>query len=241
MKKIPQPNRRYYFTELPHISVVATECHISRADAETVRELTNGGRPHIPNEFDLFHPLNQIHMLVKQIRGRSSHANEADKYVKEGFGATQKLSIHKELNKTTNHLLSNLLSVDTDIFNDWRADGNFGGYGEQPPQSECLIKLIELLTMLEQTTKNCSAKDKKELYRTTGSENMKLGIDAVVPQLAKLYEEATGKSLSKGTDVNASPAERFFESSLALMEFDANNEFCRKQIRAINKAKTAKK
>ena len=241
MAKIPQPKHRYFFTELPHILAVTTEFHISRNDAEMVRQTTNGGRAHIPNEFDLFHPLNQIHMLVKQIRVRSSRANEADKYVKEGFGATQKLSIHKDLNKTTNHLLSNLLSVDTDIFNDWRADGNFGGCGEHPPQSECLIKLIELLTMLEHTTKNCSDKDQKELYQTTGSENMKLGIDAVVPRLAKLYEEATGKSLSKGTVVNASPAERFFESSLALMEFDANNEFCRKQIRAINKAKTTKK
>ena len=103
MAKIPQPKHRYFFTELPHILAVTTEFHISRNDAEMVRQTTNGGRAHIPNEFDLFHPLNQIHMLVKQIRVRSSRANEADKYLKEGFGATQKLSIHKDLNKITNH------------------------------------------------------------------------------------------------------------------------------------------
>ncbi len=243
MAKIPQPKHRYFFTELPHISAVATECHISRNDAEMVRLTTNSGRTHIPKEYDLFLPLNQIHMLVKQIRQRSSFPNssEAGKYRKEGLTYTQKRATHEELNVRTKQLLSGLMSVDTDVFNDWRADGEFCSNNGHRPQSESLTQLIELLTVLENTTKNCSNKSNEELYMTTGSQNKRVGIDAVLPLLANTYKEATGKTLSKGTFANASPAERFFESCLVLMGFDANNEFCRKQIRAINKDKITKK
>lgn len=240
MAKIPQAKHHYFFTELPHS--VATECHISRSDAEMVRINTNGGRNHIPKEYDLFHPLNQIHMLVKKIRQRSSFPNsEADKYKKEGLTYQQKRDTHKELNNRANQLLSDLLSVDTDVFNDWLADGKFCSNNGNRPQSQSLIQLIDLLSLLENTTKACSSKSNDELYLTTGSQNKRIGIDAALPWLAKTYREATGKNLSKGTEANASPAERFFESSLALMGFDANNEFCRKQIRAINMGKRAKK
>lgn len=179
-------------------------------------------------------------MLVKQIRQRSSSPNsEEDKYKKEGLTYKQKRDTHKELNIRTNQLLSDLLSVDTDVFNDWLTDGEFCSNNGHRPQSERLVQLIELLTVLENTTKNCSKKSNEELYMSTGCQNRRVGIDAALPLLANTYKEATGKSLSKGTFANASPAERFFESCLTLMGFDANNEFCRKQIRAINKDKIA--
>ncbi len=236
MAKIPQAKHHYFFTELPHISAVATESSISRHDAEIVRINTNKGRNHIAREYDLFHPLNQIHMLAKQIRQRSSFPyNESDKYIKEGLTYKQKRNTHKELNIRLNQLLSDLLAVDTDVYNDWVADGKFCN------DHKNLVQLIELLSLLENTTKNCSNKSKAELYMTTGSEDKRVGIDAILPLLANTYKEATGKNPSKGTFNNASPAERFFESCLTLMGFHVNNEFCRKKIRAINKQEKAKK
>jgi len=237
MANLPKTKHLYFFTELPHLTAAATECLISRSDAEIVRKTTNSGRRHIPNEYDLFHPLNQIHMLVTQIRARSSSTNEEDKYKKEGLTYKQKRATHTELNKRTKQLLEGLLTLDTDIFNDWQADGKFVSDSGHMPQPESIILLIELLTVLEQTTNDCSDKSKEDLYMTTGSQNKRLGIEAALPLLANTYKESTGKNLSKGTFANTSPAERFFESSLTLMGFDANNEFCRKQIRGINKGK----
>jgi len=237
MAKLPKTKHLYFFTELPHLTAAATECLISRSDAETVRKATNSGRRHIPNEYDLFHPLNQIHMLVKQIRARSSFTGEEDKYKKEGLTYKQKRDTHTVLNIRTKQLLEGLLTLDADVFNDWQADGKFVSDNGHMPQSENIILLIEQLTVLEQTTKDCSKKGNEDLYMTTGSQNKRLGIDAALPLLANIYKEATGKTLSKGTFANTTPAERFFASSLTLMGFDANNEFCRKQIRAINKGK----
>lgn len=242
MAKIPKAKHHYFFTELPHISAVATESSISLHDAESVRINTNRGRNHIAKEYDLFHPLNQIHMLAKQIRRRSSYPNnEADKYMKEGLTYKQKRETHKEFNIRSNQLLSDLMAVDTDVYNDWLSDGIFGNDHEDRSPSQILVQLIELLTLLENTTKNCSKKNNKELFMTTGSQNKRVGIDAILPLLTKTYKEATGKNLSKGTFNNASPAERFFESCLTLMGFDVNNEFCRKEIRGINKQEKAKK
>jgi len=180
-------------------------------------------------------------MLVQQIRARSSSTNDEDKYKKEGLTYQQKRATHTELNTRTKQLLEGLLTLDTDVFNDWQADGKFVSDNGHMPQSESIILLIELLTVLEKTTNDCSYKSKEDLYMTTGSQNKRPGIEAVLPMLANTYKEATGKNLSKGTFANTSPAERFFESSLTLMGFDANNEFCRKQIRAINKGKNLPK
>ena len=180
-------------------------------------------------------------MLVLQIRARSSSTNEEDKYKKEGLTYKQKRDTHKELNKRTKLLLEGLVALDTDVVSDWQADGKFASDNNQKSQSKSIILLMDLLTVLEQTTKNCSKKSNRDLYMTTGSQNTKLGIDAALPLLANIYIEATGKTLSNGTFANSTPAERFFESSLALMGFDANNEFCRKKIRAINKGKSLSK
>ena len=237
MAKLPKTKHLYFFTELPHLNAAATECLISRSDAEAVRTITNSGRDHIPNEYDLFHPLNQIYMLVEQIRARSSFTKKEDKYCKEGLTYKQKRDTHTELHERTKQLLEGLLTLDADVFNDWQADGKFVSDIGHMPQSKSISLLIDLLTALEQTTKDCSQKGNEELYMTTGSQNKRLGIDAALPLLTNIYKLATGKTLSKGTFANTTPAERFFESSLTLMGFDANNEFCRKQIRAINKGK----
>jgi hypothetical protein len=241
MAKLPPTKHHYFFTELPHLTSVATKYLISQTDAEAVRTITNSGRRHIPNDYDLLHPLNHIHMLVLQIRARSSSTNEEDKYKKEGLTYKQKRDTHKELNKRTKLLLEGLVALDTDVVSDWQADGKFASDNNQKSQSKSIILLMDLLTILEQTTKDCSKKSNRDLYMTTSSQNTKLGIDAALPLLANIYIEATGKTLSNGTFANSTPAERFFESSLALMGFDANNEFCRKKIRAINKGKSLSK
>ena len=234
MAKIPSPASPYFFTDLPHLSAVATESKISRNDAEKVRASTNCGRNHINSDFDLFHPLNQIHMLVRQIREQSSLPQPKAKHAKEGLSYSQKREIHSEFHARASRLLNGLLSLDTDIFHDWLADQKIAKDNASRPQAESISLLIDLLNSLTETTYSCAHKSDKELYMTTGSQKRKVGIDAAFPLLVQTYVNATGKQPAKGSETNPSPAERFLESSLNLMGFKANTEFCRELIRGVN-------